>query len=201
MSKIRTFLTIAAAAFTFNSVSAITIGDDVTLGGVERKAALSPAVSGEGFTGSGNATDATLNGNAGFSALVAPSTWTERGEETVSGPSGIFDVTLTSGSWGSGNAGGTWMITDASFWTKYAYGAISMHIGDGEGDPDHFVWRIQTGNLSGEWIYEKISGEGGGLSNLKLYSAGTGTRVPDAGSTLALLGLGPGLLGFLKRRK
>jgi hypothetical protein len=39
------------------------------------------------------------------------------------------------------------------------------------------------------------------LSNLKLYKAGKGTGVPDTGSTLVLLELGIGVLGFLKRRK
>lgn len=38
-----------------------------------------------------------------------------------------------------------------------------------------------------------------GISNIRLY--GPGTSVPDSGSTLLLLGLGLGVLGFLRRRK
>lgn len=78
-----------------------------------------------------------------------------------------------------------------------------MHVGNGQTNPDHFVWRLTPNLLSGNWIYNGDIGgyKAGGLSNFKLYSAGTGTRVPDTGSTILLLGIGHGLLGYLKRRK
>lgn len=41
---------------------------------------------------------------------------------------------------------------------------------------------------------------GGGLSNVRIWQGGK-TNVPDSGSSLVLLGLGLGLLGFIKRRK
>lgn len=41
---------------------------------------------------------------------------------------------------------------------------------------------------------------GGGNSVIRVWNGG-GTSVPDSGSTLVLLGLGLGVLGFLKRRK
>lgn len=85
----------------------MTLGDAST-----RQAALESAIVGEGFVGPGNASAAVLNANVPFQAF---GTWTERGEETDSGASGILDVTLTSGAWGSRQAGGTWEITDSGF--------------------------------------------------------------------------------------
>jgi len=60
------------------------------------------------------------------------------------------------------------------------------------------------GDLTGDFtVTNPVLGGGGGprnISNWSYYGTGT-TSVPDTGSTLVLLGLGLGLLGFLKRRK
>ena len=171
----------------------------ITLGGLPslREATLDSAV--EGFAGSGNATAAIVDG---YLASLAP--WTEVGsvEPDTGGPGpysqGLLDIVLLSGIWGDSPAAGTWAINGATFWTDHAEAAISLHVGNGGGEYDHFVWRIEPGVLSGTWSYDGGALGGGGLSNLKLHT--TGTAVPDGGVTIALLGMG--IMGFalLKRR-
>ena len=167
----------------------------VTLGGPlpgNRQATLESAVSGVGYTGSGNATAAIVSGYFG-------DTYTERGESTTAGNVEDFEVSLLSGDWDEGLASGTWTITDPNFWTTYASGAISMHVGNGVGDPDHFVWQIEPGELSGSWSYSRGTTTGGGLSNLKLFSKGTATTVSDGGVTLLLLGIALGMVERIRR--
>lgn len=174
----------------------------LTLGGPLpnfRTATLSDAVAGSGLTGSGNATVTDVENGYGGD-------WTERGsvEGGTAGPGTISDGMLTvqvlSGNWGSnGPLSGNWTVNDPTFWTSYAQGAISLHVGNGGGEPDHFIWKITPGLFSGTWSYDGTGLNGGGLSNLKLYSEGTGTTVPDGGATMALLGLS--LLGMTAVRK
>jgi hypothetical protein len=85
---------------------------------------------------------------------------------------------------------------------------ISMHVGNGNGEPDHFIWALSPGLLTGSWSYNGNSPllGGGGFSNMKLYSSaagipgtGGGGRVPDGGTTIALLGVS--LLGLGSARK
>jgi len=176
----------------------------ITLGGplpTTRTATLGSATA--GFTGSGNATVTDIN--AGFAGM-AP--WTERGSAAGADNSsgvlvaGQLTVNVTSGAWGSKMASGTWTINNSSFWTSYADAAISLHVGNGRNvdEPDHFAWLIEQGQTSGTWSYDGGSLRGGGLSNLKLYSSGTGSNVPDGGSSLALIGLAVASLGFLRRK-
>lgn len=186
------------------NAASVTITDP---GGGGRTATLDSAVEAtKDFLQSGNATAAILSGID----FAGQDVWTERGEEVASGNVGIFDVELTSGAWGSTQAAGTWEITDPNFWSNYGFGAISMHVGGGNpsnplNSPDSFIWEITNGELTGTWSYNGTGGaNGGGLSNLKLYSSGTGTPnpgVPDAGSTLALMGIALAGLGAFKRRK
>ncbi len=85
---------------------------------------------------------------------------------------GYLTVTLLTGTWGSGGPiTGTWAI-DSSFWTVYGKAALSIHVGNGRYDPDHFAWSISEGNTSGTWSYTKLSGNGGGLSNMHLWGSG-----------------------------
>lgn len=185
-------LAIAALVSSLASVAqanTLTLGYAGTLPSF-RTATLDDATA--GFTGSGNATVTDLN--AGFAAQ-AP--WTERGSidpgdgQSGNFTNGIFAINVTGGSFGSKAASGTWTITNANFWTTYANGAISLHVGNGNGGPDHFAFLLEVGDLSGTWSYDGTGIKGGGLSNLKLYSSGTGTatQVPDGGATIALLGL------------
>lgn len=150
----------------------------------------------QGTTGLGNATEATLNGIS-FGGI---SDWDEKDESTSSTNGGLFTVNTTGGTaWGN-SASGTWTINDLNFWTTFGSVAISMHVGNGGGDPDHFIWLIEQGELSGTWSYTRGNTGGGGLSNLKLYAAGTGSRVPDAGTSVVLLGAGLLGIGALRRR-
>ena len=176
----------------------ITIGDGPP---TQRTASLTDATA--GFGGEGNATAATVN--AGFAPL-AP--WTERG--SIAGAQdtggtlsdGLLTVALLTGTWGNnGPVTGTWAI-GASFWTLYADAAISMHAGGGRqsNTPDHFVWHVADRATSGTFSYDGTCCNGGGLSNIKLYSSGTGTSVPDGGSTLALVGLAIAGLGLARRK-
>lgn len=202
--KLKT-ITLAAALVAGLTVSAhaatITIGAGPP---TQRTASLTDATA--GFGGEGNATVADVNG--GFGSL-AP--WTEvasmaRGDNaTGSFTVGLLTIALSAGDkWGNdpdNKITGTWAI-DASFWTQYADAAISMHVGGGRqsNTPDHFVWHVADGATSGTWSYDGSCCNGGGLSNFKLYGSGTGTSVPDGGSTLALIGLAVAGLGLARRK-
>lgn len=118
----------------------------------------------------------------------------------VTASDGFFSVNLLTGSWGASAASGTWAIAP-SFWSTFGDAVISMHVGNGGGDPDFFVWLVEQGQTSGTWSYTKLTGGGGGLSNLHLYGYGAPTNVPDSASTLALLALGLGALAFVARRR
>lgn len=128
--------------------------------------------------------------------------WSNRGSLSGSnGTNGLF--TVNASSWGS-NVTGTWAI-DPSFWTSYGEAVITMHVGNGAGDPDWWFFDVTQGATSGTFSYQKLSGGGGGLSNLFLWSRGTPPpppppEVPLPG-TLGLLGIGLAGLGALRRKK
>lgn len=211
-TKMKTLTTFAFCALTFaaslNSLTAASI----TLGGplpTFRTATLSDALAGAGNsgTGSGNATAAVVS-------TLFGTTYTERGSVAGSGGPGNYvgaqlTVDVLTGSWGTaGPLTGNWTINNPTFWTTYANAAISLHVGNGQGEPDHFIWKITPGAQMGTWSYNGNSADlgGGGLSNLKLYSNGTdgpgnggGGRVPDGGTTIACLGFA--LLGLGSMRK
>lgn len=169
----------------------------------DRTAGLGDAIN--VVVGSGNASVNVINAEIPTGNPLDP--WVERGsvEGGDEGPGtlvdGILEITVLSGNWGSGGPlTGTWRITDPNFWSNYGYGAISLHVGNGGGEPDHWIWNLTNGALTGNWDYEKLSGGGGGLSNLKLFSHGTGnTRVPDGGAPLALLGAALLCIGASRR--
>jgi hypothetical protein len=125
---------------------------------------------------------------------IADQNWVKEGELTAAGSNDLFRVTADS--WGT-DVTGEWFIAE-SFWTMYSYAIITMHVGQGRGDPDAFAWLINPGETSGTFTYERREGSGGGLSNLMLFGAGPGLNVP-APDALALFGLG--LLGITFRRR
>ena len=45
-----------------------------------------------------------------------------------------------------------------------------MHVGNGQGDPDWWFFDITQGETAGTFSYDRLSGGGGGLSNLFLWS-------------------------------
>jgi hypothetical protein len=113
-------------------------------------------------------------------------TWVKEGELTNNGVNDLFNIVLTTGTWGSNNVAGTWSI-DSSFWTIYGIAAITMHVGHGNGNPDYFAWLITPNQLSGTFSYRDLDGKGGGLSNLFLFGSGTPElKLPEPNIALLL---------------
>jgi len=145
-----------------------------------------------------NGPNANINTSADVNALFGTSeTWVKEGEVTGNGTNDLFTVNLTSGSWGNNNVAGTWSI-DSSFWSMYANAVISMHVGEGNGDPDAFAWLITPGTLSGTFSYSDLDGRGGGLSNLFLF--GSGVSLPESNNLILLL-IGLVAIFFARRRQ
>ena len=183
MKKIILFLFSALSITTLVPVaSAVVMTGAITCGTDQRTATLSSAQvcqTGEGNT-QGNGS--TING-------YYDPTWTGVGSLEAEGTNNFLTSALTDGSWGDQNVDGTWAI-DSSFWATYAEAVISIHVGNGGGSPDHFAWLITDNETSGTWSYDKLSGNGGGLSNMKLWGKGEAVDIPEpAPMALFLIGL------------
>lgn len=129
--------------------------------------------------------------------------WEDAGELVANGTDKFFKVEVTSGSWGSQPVAGTWTIS-SDFWSQFESAVISMHVGNGGGDPDHFAWLITPGETDGTWSYwisqVALNDNGGGLSNVRLWGQRSDVQVPEPAS-LALLGLGiAGLIASRRRQ-
>ena len=138
------------------------------------------------------------------------------GADGVSGAiaDGVFSADITHGEWGSAPVGGTWDIA-SSYWDTRDSAILSMHIGNGGGDPDHFAWGLLTeittngvfgigfswlGDMDSSWaaVANEAPLQGAGLSNFKLW--GTAPVSIPTPPMLTLLVIG--LIGFaFSRRK
>jgi len=132
-------------------------------------------------------------------AGVFGQTWVNNGSLTANGTDGL--LTGTSTGWGSAPVSGTWQLA-ANYWDTYGSAVISIHVGNGNASgPDNFLFWITPGQTSGSFNYTVTeANNGGGLSNMFLWTSGTPTQVPEP-ATLGLLGLGLAGVGFARRRK
>lgn len=164
----------------------------------QRVAILDSAIECKTASGPGN-----LNGSDQVSSYFG-GTWTKEGELTGNGTQGYLTINLTSGNWGDNeDIEGEWFI-DSSFWTKYGMAVIGMHVGNGNGNPDHFAWKIETGKTFGTFSYDDLDGEGGGLSNLFLWGSGVPTTptnfpLPEPGMGMLMM-IGLFAVFFTRRR-
>ncbi len=168
------------------SVSSAEAGAITCLPDNERVATLDSATScstGDGFIINDSA---SLNGVLGTSyAWVLEGTLSPDSGTTGSLANDLLTIALLTGSWGGNAATGTWTI-DPSFWNtlNYTIAAITMHVGQGQGNPDAFAWLITPGATSGTFSYADLDGRGGGLSNMRLFgtepTTTTGIRPPRA---------------------
>jgi hypothetical protein len=131
--------------------------------------------------------------------------WENEGELTAAGINDWFTVALTTGAFGGGDVSGTWTINPL-FWATWGKAVISVHVGEGGGDPDWWLFMVEPGDQTGTWSYVINSGTGGGLSNLKLWGSGAPSQqqllsAPEP-ATMMLLGSAlAGLAFHLKRRR
>jgi hypothetical protein len=141
-----------------------------------------------------------LNTSADVNSILGTAhDWTKEGELTAAGTNKL--LTVDADSWGT-DVTGSWEIDD-SFWETYSRAVITMHVGQGGGNPDAFAWVIEQGQTSGLFSYQRIAGTGGGLSNLHLFGSGPAyviqRVVPEPGT--GLLMAGAALAAWASRRR
>jgi hypothetical protein len=138
-------------------------------------------------------------------------TWTLSATATSDGTAGWLTVDGTPNNWNS-PVTGTWGI-NPTFWTTFSSAVISIQVSN-EGDENKkwFAWVITPTSTTGNWTYTKNGGEGGGdggdsnggVDKMQLWGSGEGSSnapgVPDAGSTLALMGIALAGLGLISRK-
>lgn len=146
--------------------------------------------------------------------LFNPDPWTNKGSLTDDGTNGWLTISLTFGDFGDSDVAGNWSVNPA-FWQNpggYGNGVLSFHLGNGSGDPDWFFFKLDTGATSGTFVIDRVTGGGGGFSNVNLWGAGPPLQgcteltcdppvvTPEPG-TMLMLGTGLTLLAVRLRRR
>ncbi len=174
--------------------------------GAQRDAWLTSSINGYVVTdinGTPGAADVKTIFGDPYPLDLVKNSWLNEGSLTGDGSNDLFDVDVSDGdsdTWGNGPLDGTWTI-DSSFWQTYGRAVITMHVGNGNGDPDWFFWEIKKGETIGNFFYHRQSGGGGGLSNLFLWGGDIPPpQVPDSGTSAILVGLGLIALGLFRRQ-
>lgn len=170
------------------------IGDHVICVGPDRTASSTSAQSCD-FGEAGNPDNADLQ------TYYPGDPWNDVGhiDDGTTLSEGFLSIMFEMGGFDSNVVEIAWEI-GADFWSTYGEALITIHVGNGNGDPDHFAFLIEEGATSGVLTYERVQGGGGGFSNIVLWARGRGETVPEPG-TLALLGGGLLFLGLRRRAR
>jgi hypothetical protein len=78
-------------------------------------------------------------------------------------------------------------------------GSIYLYVKDGDHNPAFYIFNITGWNGTDDIVLTGFWPDGGAISHVTILQ-GNGTSVPDAGGTLALMGLAISSLGLLRRK-
>jgi hypothetical protein len=135
-------------------------------------------------------------------------TWTNEGSLGSDATNDLLSVDVTSGAWAALPSAGTLTIAE-DFWNMYGRAVVTLHLGNGSGDPDWFFFELTHNTSTADFSVVRLSGGGGGLGNVSLWGSGQplgNTEIsspvvtPEPGSLL-LLGTGLVLCGARLRRR
>ncbi|MEQ8205928.1 MAG: PEP-CTERM sorting domain-containing protein [Woeseia sp.] len=186
--KTKLFITLSGLVMAFaGNVSQAT---PITCGNSARTATLDSA---ESCVTSADTGSTRNNPNASDIGAAFPlEPWTALGD---------IPVNITSGRFGANSVDLDWNL-DSDIWSEWGELVVSIHVGRGQSNLSWFAWLITPFNTSGTLSYDRLSGGGGGFSNIKLWGRGepTMSQVPEPAS-LFLLGLGLAGIGVARRKK
>ena len=181
MRDVKQWVAVAPAVFAAGSAQALTCGGPTGT----RTVTVDPA----------QTCSATGLGNLGDGAIETAVGGTLVDRDAANANGGLLNIT------GVGASTGTWSLASA-LWDTYSSLSLYFHFGNGNPtdptfNPDWFIVQLTSGATSGTW---SVNPSQLTLSNIAIIGSGTTQRVPEPAS-MALLGLGIGLVGFgLKRR-